>query len=65
MRLEYNGDEILDIKEAAKLLNVSSGTFRKWIKNGIIPYWRTSENGPYRFFRGEILDVFRNRGKKH
>lgn len=64
MRVEVENDEIFDIKEAAKFCKVSPNTIRLWIKEGVIDYWRTSANGPYRFFKSEIIDGLKNNPKR-
>ena len=44
----------IDVKEAARLLNVSEKTIYRWIKQGDLPTYRI--NDLYRFNRAELLE---------
>lgn len=51
-----NTDELVPIGEAAKVLNVSVATLRRWEKSGKIAAIRTPA-GQRRFLRGEVARV--------
>ena len=44
----------IDVKEAARLLDISEKTIYRWIRRGILPAYRV--NAQYRFSRAELLE---------
>ena len=44
----------IDVKEAARLLDISEKTIYRWIRRGILPAYRV--NAQYRFNRAELLE---------
>jgi PTS system nitrogen regulatory IIA component len=44
----------IDVREAAKLLNVSDKTVYRWVKKGDLPHFKS--DGSIRFYRSELLD---------
>ena len=44
----------IDVKEAARLLDISEKTIYRWIRRGILPAYRV--NDQYRFNRAELLE---------
>jgi excisionase family DNA binding protein len=47
--------DLLTIQEAADLLKISVATVRKWVKQGVVSYYRIGRG--LRFKRGELLDM--------
>jgi len=44
----------IDVREAAKLLNVSDKTVYRWVKQGVLPHFKS--DGNIKFYRSELLD---------
>lgn len=53
-------DEYLQIKEAAEMLGVSSGTLRNWERQGKVKVYR-NPNNKYRLYKKSDLEAFLNR----
>jgi len=52
-------DEVLTIKAAAEVLDVSEQTLRRWDKAGKLPAKRHPMNGYRLYPRGEVLELRR------
>ena len=58
-----NGQGLLKISEAARLLNVHPNTLRKWDKKGILKAIRFGERGDRRYRKEDILRLVNTRTK--
>jgi excisionase family DNA binding protein len=52
--------EILTFKQAYQLLNCHPNTLRKWLKKGLIPFFRFGKRGDLRFKREDITNLLKN-----
>jgi len=58
-----NGQGLLKISEAARLLNVHPNTLRKWDKKGILKAIRFGVRGDRRYRKEDILRLVNTRTK--
>lgn len=49
------GDELLDIKQAARFLKVSETSLRRWTNSGRLPCLRVGRRRERRFRRADLL----------
>ena len=52
--LYESGLDGIDVRDSARLLNVSEKTIYRWVKQGKLPAYRINEQ--YRFNRAELLE---------
>jgi excisionase family DNA binding protein len=50
-----DANDLLDINEAAQLLNVSEASLRRWTNAGVLPCLRIGRRRERRFLRGDLL----------
>ena len=58
----YNPEPLLNLKDVAKLCNVSTRTVRRWIRNKGFP--GSNRTGTWRFYESEIKQWFLARRNK-
>ena len=54
-------EELLSVKELARILKISPVTAYKWAERGVIPHYKLE--GVVRFSRDDVLDFLQNRRK--
>lgn len=62
---EVQGPELLNIKEAASLLNVSEISLRRWTDSGKLSCFRVGGKRERRFRRQDLLDFLENQSTAH
>jgi excisionase family DNA binding protein len=63
MAKESNIDQMLTIRDVARLLNVHINTIRRWNNQGVLKSYRIGSRGDRRFLRVDIASFLSRREK--
>lgn len=60
MVVETQFDELLTVREVARILHVHPNTLRRWSDKGLLKAFRITERGDRRYMREDIAQFLRD-----